>query len=159
MSYAQPDFPDSPRQGSDKTTAPGVCLIIVGALNLLIGLGCILFSTALSHMSEKELRDQMIAQGREQALKDMEKNGLSLAQFKNTMSTSLSIVGGLSALGALIVIYGGWCLCTMKHYGVAVIASIWAMVPGLSMCFCLSQIFGLWSLIVLMSQDVRAAFR
>jgi len=62
---------------------------------------------------------------------------------------------------ALLIILGALRMMKQQSYGFAVTASILAMVPcvGTSGCCCLIGLpIGMWALIVLMDNDVKAAF-
>jgi len=52
-------------------------------------------------------------------------------------------------------------LLSFKSYGLAIFASVLAVIPSVSPMDCcgVGEGVGIWSLIVLMSADVRSAFR
>ena len=67
----------------------------------------------------------------------------------------------LNACAALVIVLGALRMMKQQSYGLAVTASILAMVPcvGTSICCCVIGLpIGLWALIVLMQSDVKAAF-
>ncbi len=69
----------------------------------------------------------------------------------------IQAVVGLAVAGFIVFA----CLKMMKleSWGMALTASILAMVPMLSPCCLLGIPFGIWALIVLMDQGVKSAFR
>lgn len=62
------------------------------------------------------------------------------------------------AVGGLII-YGAMKMMRLENYGLAMAASIIAMVPCLSPCCCLGIPVGIWSIVVLTNAEVKAAFR
>ena len=67
----------------------------------------------------------------------------------------------LNVCAALLILLGALRMMKQQSYGLAVAASILAMVPcvGTSICCCVIGLpIGLWALIVLMQSDVKAAF-
>jgi hypothetical protein len=69
------------------------------------------------------------------------------------------VMGFLSMIVGGVIIFGGWKMKELKMYGLAMTASILALIPCVSPCCCLTLPFGVWSLIVLMNQDVKGAFQ
>jgi hypothetical protein len=62
------------------------------------------------------------------------------------------------AVGGLII-YGAMKMMRLENYGLAMAASIIAMVPCLSPCCCLGIPIGIWSIVVLTNAEVKTAFR
>lgn len=74
--------------------------------------------------------------------------------------------GGLGVLFTVIalavggfIIYGAMRMMKLENYGMAMAVSIIAMVPCISPCCCLGLPIGIWSIVVLTSAEVKAAFR
>jgi hypothetical protein len=67
----------------------------------------------------------------------------------------------LSLIAGAITIFGGIRMLSLKSYSLAILASALAAIPFISLmgCFGIGQGVGIWSLVVLMSADVRTAFR
>jgi len=62
------------------------------------------------------------------------------------------VFGGLMA-------FGGYCMASLKNYGMAMTSVILAFLSSLSCCMLLPLPFAIWGLVVLIDQDVSAAFR
>ncbi len=80
----------------------------------------------------------------------------------NSMGPVLNIVIGLiSILAAGTTVFGGYSMMQGKGYGLAITASIIAMIPclGLLGCCGIGQGIGIWAIIVLMDQSVKQLFR
>jgi hypothetical protein len=66
---------------------------------------------------------------------------------------------GLKVIGLALIAWGAWRMRHLRSYGLAMTASILAMIPCFSDCCCLIGLpVGIWSLIVLLDKDVKAAF-
>jgi hypothetical protein len=57
-----------------------------------------------------------------------------------------------------VIIFGAMKMKSLEGYTLAMTAAILAIVPC-SCCCILNMPFGIWSLVVLLNQDVKAAFR
>jgi predicted Zn finger-like uncharacterized protein len=72
----------------------------------------------------------------------------------------LGLIQGIFGLGVSgLIIFAALKMKNLESYGLAMTGSILAMLPILSPCCCLGLPFGIWALVVLMNQDVKAAFQ
>lgn len=70
------------------------------------------------------------------------------------------VVGGVVGLGAdALVFFGALSLLRVSSYGMAMTGSILAVIPCLSPCCVLGIPFGIWALVVLNDESVKAGFR
>lgn len=67
------------------------------------------------------------------------------------------VIGGIGAALDLVILLGGIRMRQVRGYGLALAASICAIIP-LNSCCCLGLPLGIWTLVVLMNPDVKAAF-
>ena len=74
--------------------------------------------------------------------------------------------GGIGILFGIIaicvsgfVIFGAMKMKKLESYGLAMGASIVAMIPCISPCCVLGLPIGIWALVVLMKPEVKAAFK
>jgi hypothetical protein len=119
-----------------RCTAPGIALMVVGALVLMGVLGYVGLSVAVIIANPPpdlpaEAKTFMVA-------------------WMVGLTLYISLFAGL-------VIAGGNALRKQSSYGLAMTGSIIAVIPCLSTCLCLP--FGIWALVVLNDPDVKAAFR
>jgi hypothetical protein len=77
------------------------------------------------------------------------------AMMNGALGMVLDIIGFL--LG-FVIAFGGLKMKNMQSYGLAMTASILAMLPC-SCCCIIGLPLGIWSLVVLMKPEVKAAFR
>ncbi len=80
-------------------------------------------------------------------------------QLLNWMSGGFGIV--TAAIGLLIaglIIYASMEMKKLNQWGLAVAASILAMVPCISPCCIIGLPMGIWALVVLMKDEVKTAF-
>jgi hypothetical protein len=143
-----------------RVQGPAICLIVVGVLNLLLGLGAGLFGGVYAaipeDMLEKEVQKQNPA-----ALQQMKQAGMSIKDIVN-----FYVYGGFSgaALGvvtAVLAVIAGARMLALKSYGFAVFTSVLVSIPCISCSACcgIGEGIGIWSLVVLMNEEVKAAFR
>ncbi len=64
----------------------------------------------------------------------------------------------LGLLVAIFIIYAALKMKELKQWNLAVVASVLAMVPCISPCCIIGLPIGIWSLVVLMRPEVKAAF-
>lgn len=70
------------------------------------------------------------------------------------------VVGGVVGIGADILVFAGaLSLLRVSSYGLAMTGAIVAVIPCLSPCCILGIPFGIWALVVLNDESVKAGFR
>jgi hypothetical protein len=77
----------------------------------------------------------------------------------NMMSGTLGVIG--SIMGILIgglIFFGAMKMRQLNNWGLALASSILAMIPCLSPCCCLGLPIGIWALVVLLDNNVKASF-
>ncbi|MCY2959510.1 MAG: hypothetical protein NTY35_05030 [Planctomycetota bacterium] len=129
-----------------KVQPPAIALLVVAGMTVL------LFVISL-------FGNQWMMQAMEHAQMPEEQ----LQQFRDMMEKSSmvgNVVGGILNIGgAALIAFGAWRMKEMKSYGLAMTASILAMIPCFTSCCCLLGLpAGIWALIVLLDKDVKAAF-
>jgi hypothetical protein len=77
------------------------------------------------------------------------------AMMGGTLGVISSIMGIL--IGGLIL-FGAMKMRQLNNWGLALAASILAMIPCLSPCCCLGLPIGIWALVVLLDNNVKASF-
>jgi len=87
-------------------------------------------------------------------------NPQALEQLEQAQSRSGGIQwrGLINVAIAGFVLFGALQMRQVKSYGLAMAASIVALVPCLGPCCCLGIPFGIWSLVVLAKPEVKAGF-
>ena len=66
--------------------------------------------------------------------------------------------GGLTALVAVLTLFGSIRMLSLHSYGLAMFGAILTAIPCVTPCCLVGQIAGIWAIIVLMNPDVRRAF-
>lgn len=133
-----------------KVSAPAIALLVVAILSALMFIVS-LFGNAFN----------------EWALKMAEQSDMPPEQLEQFRNLSMQGAGGalsiffmaLHIVGTVVIALGALRMKNLQSYGLAVTASILAMIPCTSGCCCIIGLpVGIWALIVLMDKDVRAAF-
>jgi hypothetical protein len=159
-----PDNPSgAPGPGADKAlrdavTIPAYLLMATGALVVLFWVINLLSSIVGGGTGERELPPEFYSDPNLMPFREFLEGMLSAqADGPSVMSILYSLLG--LGLGALIA-FGGLQMTKFRMYGVALAASIISMIPCFSCCCCVIGLpVGIWSLVVLSRQEVKAAFR
>ncbi len=143
-----------------RTSVPGILFIVVGVLNLLISAYFVFNGAVAMTPTGKQMAKFQIEQNAEQK-KQFDQMGWDLDQFINIIGLSEVIVAGLGILFAILTIVAGARMRALSGYGLAVVCSIVLCIPFLSPlgCCIFGQVVGILSLVVLLSPDVKSAFR
>jgi hypothetical protein len=135
---------------ADKVKAPAIGLLIVGLLGALAGVFGILNS--------------LLGLGIGMAsLEEMRKQGEEIPEWVAPLvgggSMAIQVISNLVGVaGAGFVVYGALKMQKLQNRTLAMIASVIAMIPCLSPCCCIGIPIGIWALVVLNKDDVKAAF-
>ena len=148
------DSPERPEKSavSGKLAAPGIILIIVGALNVLGALyfaanGAIVLALPPAQLDQM-MRDNPFVQGQKPT-----------PELLRGVGIGYLVVGALGVLASILEIVGGINMMRVRGYGMAMFGSILAMIPCISPCCLLGLVPGIWGLVVLMQPDVKNAFQ
>ena len=136
-----PEEPDG-RAVREAVNLPAILLIVTGALGVLLAL--INMASSGQPLPEEMFNDPNVAQYR----------GL-IEGFQK----SSRIIPFLSLVVSAVVIFGGVKMRQLQSWGLALTASVLAMIPLLGPCCCIGLPIGIWALVVLNKTEVKAAFR
>ncbi|WNG55603.1 hypothetical protein F0U59_13110 [Archangium gephyra] len=164
MDHIPDSPPGTPGPGPDKAlrdavTIPAYLLMGTGALTVLFWVFNLLSSVIGAGAAGQEgLPPEFYNDPNLQPYRELAEQLLSLqSEGPSVIGILYSVVG--VGLGALIA-FGGLQMTKFRMYGVAIAASIIAMVPCFSCCCCVIGLpVGIWALVVLTRQEVKAAFR
>lgn len=127
----------------EKVKLPAIFLMItagLGALMAVMSLISNLFGTGFNMANMGGM-----GEGNEQLI----------AMMTGGMGVALSVVG---LVMAGVVFFGASKMMKLEMYGLAISASVIAMIPCVSPCCLLGLPIGIWSLVVLLNNEVKAAF-
>lgn len=143
-----------------RTDVPGILLIVVGALNIL-GMLVMFFLAVQFRMMPEALLEAEIQ--RNPQLSQMAASGQlpPAAELKQLYSTLFGTGGGLSVVSSILILMAGIKMRQLRAYGLSVVGALAAAVPCVSCVGCcgIGQIAGIWALMILLSEEVRAAFQ
>jgi hypothetical protein len=137
-------YPPSPSYAINRVAGPAVGLIVTGGLGLLIHLLSILVSMLIP----------LGAPGRNPNAQPM--------IFMQPPFGGIGFIIAQHALGvglAILVLAGGMKMRKLESFGLAMAASIIAIVPCFSPCCLLGIPFGIWALVVLNDPFVKSSFK
>jgi hypothetical protein len=158
--------PDVPRitadigQARSRVQGPAIGLIVVGVVNLLLALLAGGAGAIYATLDEKRFEDIMARQYAEQ-WKELQRQGWTPRDFLNIYVYSGFSEGALGVVTAILSIIAGARMLALKSYGFSVFTSVLVAIPCISCSGCcgLGEGIGIWALVVLMNEEVKAAFR
>lgn len=126
-----------------KVQVPAIALIVLGVIGVLWAV-----LSLIMPFDPEAAREAMAENGMDELQSER------AVQFIERFSVGWNVIG--LALSGLLIAAGAR-MMQLKSWGLAVTASIVAMIP--CWCCCILGIpIGIWSLIVLLDKDVKAAF-
>jgi hypothetical protein len=126
---------------SDQVNGPAIGLIITGALNILLAMVRGVTTMLGVGMSTLQTSNNPDAD--------------KIMALMSTFGLGIAIAG---LLGGIFVLLGGIKMRRLESYGLCMVASIVAMIPGLSCCCPLGLGIGIWSLVILSKPEVKNLF-
>lgn len=162
-----PDYPPSPgnqEQVRARVQPAAITLIVVAVLNLLFALYMV-FNAVIStitparelYESQRHLYEQLF--GPETANKMMaDKSPEEMKSQALAISWPWTV---LSILGSILSLLGAVSMLRLRAYTLSILGSVAAVIPCVSCTACcgLGEGIGIWALVVLMNEEVKAAFR
>jgi hypothetical protein len=137
-------------------------LIVVGTLNLLLGLFSIFQGVQAAFLPIEQLERNV--QQSQELLKPIfgeMPGGLPGAADLRAILVSSNIgLGTVQALAAFVTILGGVRMRQLRNHTLAVVGAVASAIPCVSCSACcgLGEVVGIWALVVLLNAEVRAAF-
>jgi hypothetical protein len=135
---------DTNLAAQDQVNGPAVGLMIVAILGLLMQVGSLVYRLFFSAVAASQPYGPFAA------------NGPMRFMFSASFAVLSAIVG--VGVGVLILI-GALKMKKLENYGLAMVASIVAMIPCLSPCCLIGLPIGIWAVVILSKPEVKAAFR
>jgi hypothetical protein len=149
---------DGRRGGGIKPTGPGAALLLAGILSLIGAVFVFVVYVFLLDTLVDVMRQQanQAVGAQKQQLEDQIRE---IDQNKAQVQMLYGVLGAVGAVLSIIIILGALGMMKAKNYGLALTASILALIPVTNCCCFVATPFGIWALIVLLNPDVKAAFR
>jgi hypothetical protein len=164
-------FPDpygsSREAASGKAVPAGICLFIVGLVNLLLPGFLLVTAVNIARISPEKAAEmqaeqiRLLRQMMPSIADEMEKKQAPPEESLRQAMMYYFVWGAVTGLGCLLTMIGGWRMWSLRNYGLAVTGAIVAAIPCVSCAGCcgIGEGIGIWALVVLLNTDVRAAFR
>ncbi len=130
-----------------QVSIPSILLIVTGALGLAVGL----FGIMQAAIGTNEVDPALLAG------MPPEQAELLLQIVQGAQSGGL-VINFLVLATSAFVIFGALKMRKLESHGLAVAASVVALLPCVGPCCCIGLPAGIWSLIVLMKAEVKTAF-
>jgi hypothetical protein len=124
-----------------KVQAPAIALIILGSLSLILAIYSIVNALVATPPDFPPDTPEFVVQ-----------------MAKNSVGPVAAAIQVIFVLISIVILYGGIQMMRLKSWGLALAASILAMLDFGSCCCVIGLPVGIWALIVLQAQDVKQAF-
>jgi hypothetical protein len=136
---AMPSFPAPGAAGATLVSGPAIGLIVTAILGALVQIASIIFNLAgASFLASSQMPREA---------------------WTNMFSGTIGVVTGMIAiLVSVFILVGALKMKKLESYGLAMTASILAMIPCLSPCCLIGLPIGIWALVVLSKPEVKSAF-
>ncbi|MDB5307438.1 MAG: hypothetical protein JWO38_1640 [Gemmataceae bacterium] len=140
-----------------KVATPGLLLILVGLFGVVLeigGLGLIATNPTIIY----DFFVEMVKNGPPGPEQQKQLDDLKQKEAQMRLDAPLNI--GSAVLGlvlTLVTVVGGVKMRSLSGYGVAIAGAVAAIIP-IGGCCCVSIPIGIWALVVLMNEDVKAGF-
>ncbi len=122
--------------GLDQVNAPAIGLIVVAILGFLVQVAGLIFRLFFSALAARQTEAWP-------------------AMFSGSLTIVTSIIG---ILVSGLILLGGIKMKNLENHGLAMTASIIAMIPCISPCCLLGLPIGIWCVVVLSKPEVKSAF-
>lgn len=134
-----PSFPNPTPAGAEQVNGPAIGLIVVAVLGALTQIASLIMNLAgASFMAGSRMPQEAWAN-----------------MFSGTIGVVSSIIG---ILVSGVIFLGAMKMKKLESYGLAMAATIIAMVPCVSPCCLLGLPIGIWALVILLKPEVKSAF-
>jgi len=136
---ATPAIPSPGPDAAERVQGPAIGLIVVAVLGVLLQITSLIFNLAgASILTHTQMPREAWA---------------------NMLSGPIAVVSSIIAiLLSGVIFFGAMKMKKLESYGLAMAASIIAMIPCFSPCCLLGLPIGIWALVVLSKPEVRSAF-
>lgn len=131
-----------------KVSGPAIGLIVTAIIGIIFQTIMLLVNVFSIGMLSK-FQEMQPSQGPE-----------GVEMFIRLFTGVFAVVGFIFAIiVTVLMIFGGIRMKNLQSWGLALTASILAMIPCLSPCCLIGLPIGIWALVVLMKPEVKAAFK
>jgi hypothetical protein len=138
--FGEPAPPSLAARAKGKVMPPAIALIVVGSLGLLMSLINLVAATVM---------EAQVDPNAPQFLQDMQ-------QWQT--GPLAAVVQGAFAVVNIVILAGAAQMIRMRNWGLAMTSTILAMVNIGTCCCVIGLPIGIWSLVVLLNDEVKSAF-
>ncbi len=144
MPSAPPSLPSGPAlgapgvPGTPDVNGPAVGLIIVAVVGFLLQVAGLIWQAAFSAMAASQMQGQPFA-----------------FLFSGAAAVAMHILG---IVVSGLILFGRLKMRKLESYGLAMTASILAIIPCISPCCIIGLPIGIWALVILMKPEVKSMF-
>ena len=131
--------PPAGADAAERVKGPAIGLIVVAVLGALVQIVSLIFNLAGASI--------------------LARSPMPKEAWANMFSGTIGVVSGIIAiLVSGLILFGALKMKNLESYGLAMAASIIAMIPCFSPCCVLGLPIGIWAVVVLSKPEVKSAF-
>jgi hypothetical protein len=136
---AMPAAPLPGSQGAEQVNGPAIGLIVVAVLGVILQITSLIFNlVGASFLANARMPNEA---------------------WVNMFSGAIGVVSNIiGILMSGLILFGAMKMKKLESYGLAMTASIIAMIPCFSPCCLIGLPIGIWALVVLAKPEVKSAF-
>jgi len=152
--YGQPPMPPAgPSAAAAAVRGPGIALIVVGVAGLIINTFGVVLTGWFLYRGGDDMLDSLDRGGSPPFLRELMKQNFSPEGLRQSL-----IMHAIFLIVSVVICHGATQMMRLHSFGLAVAASILAMV-NISNCCCVVGLpIGIWALVVLFQPGVRSSF-
>jgi hypothetical protein len=152
--YSQPaSMPPGPDSAAAALRGPGIALVMTGVLGLIINTLVVVASAWFLYRGSEDVLDAIDKGASSGLLREMMRQSFSPEGLWQNL-----IMHAIFMVVCIVICHGATQMMRLRSFGLAVAASILAMVNISECCCVLGLPIGIWGLVVLFRPEVRAAF-
>lgn len=139
------------QRARERVSLPAIFLIILGLLSLVVAVGIVVLVWIAPDVILKDQYDAIKQIFPQQPLPPYE-------EWAKQQQVTATLINLLRVVMSILMTIGAIKMRSLQGYGLAMTASIIALIPLCPNECCCAFPFGLWAIIVLANQDVKRAF-
>lgn len=140
--------------------APAICLLVVAIIGIVCQIGIIAVLLVFPGMMRQFLATAQQQQQQPKDRQKIEEAKEKMDELEQQLKSPVNYIGPvLGILSSMFLLFASIKMMRLESWPLALAGAIVAMPPYVSGCWCLGLPVGIWAIVVLVNQNVKASFR